>query len=106
MALGASKIQHLRARAYQPGRLKVNTWYQKAKPSAQFARRAQVLGRWDLYLFTTSSTTWLVAGSTNTTRLFTTIYLYDRIAGTSTATSCGTEYSATQSRNRARTREC
>jgi len=38
-----------------------------------------------------SATTSLVAGSINTTRSFTTMYLYERMAGTSTATSCGIE---------------
>jgi hypothetical protein len=48
MALGASKIQHLRAHAYQAQQAQGKYVVPKSEAQRAFSRRAQFLGQWDL----------------------------------------------------------
>lgn len=83
MSLREPKIQPHGGAAYAPCGRRVNM---KTGPARKRRARFREKARYS----TTSATTWLVAGSISTTRLFTIMYLYWRIPGTSTATVSGT----------------
>lgn len=87
MALEERKIQRSQPPRIYPAAGKVKLVHERRSNG----RLPQVPARRPTPFYCASSaTTSLVAGSTSTTRLLTIMYLYWLMAGTSTATSCGT----------------